>query len=345
MPSPDLPISHATHLVPFARFLDAIGSPIERGLEQMHLPASLIDTPDCYVPTQSLFGFVGLMADKEGIDDLGFRVAHETGLGLMGPSMAAQVSRSPTLLHGIRTFCDLVGREASNFWSWYVEGRDEVRFYVHRTFKPGTLGYTQTEWIGVIAMTTLVQLFAGPKWEPSRISLGTGKPVPRIARETLGDTRFLIAQPDVYIAFPRSMLSLRRYEHTGEPRLAVPQTPASSYGDEAAAVDFAGRLRQCLAPHLADGYPHITLASEIAATSVRTLQRRLSDLGLTYSDLVARARFDAAAKLLADSNAPIIEIALATGYSDPSHFARAFRRLAGVTPRQYRKQARPLSAE
>ena len=161
MTSPDLPVSHATHLVPYVRFLDRIGSPVGRGLEQMRLPGSLIATPDCYVPTESLFGFVGQMAEKEGIEDLGFQVAYQTGLGLMGPSLAAQVSRSPTLLHGIQTFCDLVGREASNFWSWYVEGRDEVRFYVHRTFKPGTPGYTQTEWIGVIAMTTLVQLFAG----------------------------------------------------------------------------------------------------------------------------------------------------------------------------------------
>ena len=31
----------------------------------------------------------------------------------------------------------------------------------------------------------------------------------------------------------------------------------------------------------------------------------------------------------------ITDIASLPGYSDPSHFARAFRRLAGVSPREY----------
>lgn len=345
MPSRDLPISHATHLVPYVRFLDRIGSPIESGLEQMHLPGGLISTPDCYVPTESLFGFVGHMARKEGIEDLGFRVAYDAGLGLLGPSLAAPICRSPTLLHGMQTFCQLVGKEASNFWSWYVEDEDEVRWHVHRTFKPGALGYTQTEWIGVLAMATVVQLFAGPKWQPSRICLGTRKSVPRIARETFGDTRFLTAQPDVYIAFPRSMLSLRRRHHTSDPRFDLPRTPRSPYGAEDAAADFAGRLMQCLEPHFADGYPHIALGSEIAGTSVRTLQRRLSDLGLNYSAVVNRARFDVASRMLTQTDAPITGVAFAAAYSDPSHFSRAFRRLAGVSPREYRKQARRLNAE
>ena len=36
---------------------------------------------------------------------------------------------------------------------------------------------------------------------------------------------------------------------------------------------------QCLEPHFVDGYPQITLAAEIADTSVRTLQRRLAEQG------------------------------------------------------------------
>lgn len=345
MVSSSLPISHATHLVPFARFLDRIGSPIEVGLEQMRLPGNLIAVPYCYVPTKSLFGFVGQMAKKEGIDDLGFRVCYEAGIELLGPSFAAQVSRSPTLLHAMEMFCRLVSQEASQFWSSHVEDQDEVRFYVHRTFKPGTLGYTQTEWIGVMAMVAVVGLFAGPSWAPDRISLGTRKPVPRIAAETLGDTRILTAQPDVYIAFPRSMLSLCRWQDVSDPPLQLPHTARAPYGAEKAATDFGGRLAQCLTPHFGDGYPQITLAAEIADTSIRTLQRRLAALGLSYSEVVSRARFAVASRMLTQTDAPVIEIAFATAYSDPSHFSRAFRRLAGVSPREYRRQTRQLSAE
>jgi AraC-like DNA-binding protein len=34
----------------------------------------------------------------------------------------------------------------------------------------------------------------------------------------------------------------------------------------------------------------------------------------------------------------LIDIAFASGYSDPAHFTRAFRRISGVSPRQFREQ-------
>ncbi len=340
MPNTDLPVSHATHLVPYVRFLDRMGAPIERALEQMHLPGGLLSTPDCYVPTASLFGFVGQAAGKEGIDDLGFRVAYAEGLGLLGPALAEKICRSPTLFHALQTFCHFVNQEASQFWSWIVEDQDEVRVHIHRTFEPGVLGYTQTEWIGVMGVVTIVQLFAGPRWQPSRISLGTRSPVPNCARETFGDTQFLTRQSDVYIAFPRSMVSLGRCQHSGDSRLDSPSAPPSTYASEEPEADFAGRLMQCLEPHFMDGCPRLTLAAEIAGTSVRTLQRRLAARGSSYSELVGRARFDVASRMLTETDAPSIQIAQATAYTDPSHFARAFRRIAGVSPSEYRKQAR-----
>jgi len=345
MPDADLPVSHATQLVPYVRFLGRIGAPTERALEQVHLPAGMLSTPDCYVPTASLFGFVGQAARKEGIDDLGFRVAYAEGLGLLGPSLAGKICRSPTLFHALQTFCHFVNQEASHFWSWIVEDDDEIRVHIHRTFEPGVLGYTQTEWLGVMALVTVAQLFAGARWEPSRISLGTRSAVPNSARETFGDTRFLTGQPEVYIAFPRSMVSLERCQHGGDSRFDPPDALPSTYANEEPEGDFAGRLMQCLEPHFLDGYPPITRAAEIAGTSARTLQRRLAARGSSYSELVDRARFDVASRMLAETDAPSIQIAQATAYTDPSHFARAFRRLTGVSPREYREQAQQRSAE
>ena len=43
-------------------------------------------------------------------------------------------------------------------------------------------------------------------------------------------------------------------------------------------------------------------------------------------------------KLLQDAGIKITEIALDVGYSDAAHFNRAFRRWAGITPREFRHQ-------
>jgi len=89
----------------------------------------------------------------------------------------------------------------------------------------------------------------------------------------------------------------------------------------------------------------VALGAEIAGTSVRTVQRRLADLGSSYSEVVDRARFDVASRMLTETDAPSIQVAQATGYGDPSHFARAFRRLTGLSPSKYRSQAGRVEAE
>ncbi|MGB5569392.1 MAG: helix-turn-helix transcriptional regulator, partial [Sedimenticolaceae bacterium] len=102
--------------------------------------------------------------------------------------------------------------------------------------------------------------------------------------------------------------------------------------------DFPSSLRSAIRPYLADGYPTVELAAELAGMSVRTLQRRLNQSDLSYSDLVKHLRFEVAADLLADPRNTVIDAACEVGYSDPAHFSRAFRQMAGVSPREFRRQ-------
>ena len=70
--------------------------------------------------------------------------------------------------------------------------------------------------------------------------------------------------------------------------------------------------------------------------SPRTLQRRLNKVGTTYSDLIQEVRYDIAVHLLKENNFKLLDIAYELVYSDPAHFTRAFQRMAGVSPREYR---------
>jgi AraC family transcriptional regulator len=59
-------------------------------------------------------------------------------------------------------------------------------------------------------------------------------------------------------------------------------------------------------------------------------------VGLTPHDYLIRRRVERTIELLSDTDMPLSEIALATGFADQSHFARRFRQHVGVTPRTYR---------
>jgi len=83
---------------------------------------------------------------------------------------------------------------------------------------------------------------------------------------------------------------------------------------------------------------HGELAAEIADLSTRTLQRRLADEELTYRDLLADVRYETKIDLMQDPEITVTDIANLPGYTDPSHFARAFRRMAVVNPCEYVQQ-------
>ncbi|HEV2600631.1 AraC family transcriptional regulator [Sphingopyxis sp.] len=73
--------------------------------------------------------------------------------------------------------------------------------------------------------------------------------------------------------------------------------------------------------------------------------RRFTDafhdaFGLSPWQYVMRARLDEAARRLCYGAEPVTEVALATGFASPSHFATAFARRFGVAPTRYRAAAR-----
>jgi AraC family transcriptional regulator len=62
--------------------------------------------------------------------------------------------------------------------------------------------------------------------------------------------------------------------------------------------------------------------------------------GVVPGEYLRQLRVDHAARQLAETDAPMLEIALGAGFADQAHFARAFRRAMGHSPREHRRQAR-----
>jgi AraC family transcriptional regulator len=60
-------------------------------------------------------------------------------------------------------------------------------------------------------------------------------------------------------------------------------------------------------------------------------------MGMSPTNYIAERRIERAKKLMQETELPIAEIALRSGFSSQSHFTTSFRRLAGVTPRSFRK--------
>lgn len=119
-----------------------------------------------------------------------------------------------------------------------------------------------------------------------------------------------------------------------------------------AVLGFRRKRREGEVPQPAGGLPkamryietnfHTALslarAAREAAMSVSCFERCLKkQTGTTFVTYLNSLRIARAKELLQANRAPMLQVALACGFGNQSHFNRVFRKIVGVTPGEYRK--------
>jgi AraC-like DNA-binding protein len=80
-------------------------------------------------------------------------------------------------------------------------------------------------------------------------------------------------------------------------------------------------------------------AARVAGLSVRSLHRKLVlETGLGFRDYLQRARVLAAMAALAEPQVRVADVAPRVGFESLGAFARAFRRLVGESPSEFRER-------
>ena len=112
---------------------------------------------------------------------------------------------------------------------------------------------------------------------------------------------------------------------------------------EAALADRRGdvsQLRTRVENAISSVLPHRRVrAGDVARTlgmSQRTLERKLSDEGLNFTELLQQLRRDLAVRYLKERNLHVSKIAWLLGFQEVSSFTHAFKRWTGKTPSQVR---------
>jgi len=108
-------------------------------------------------------------------------------------------------------------------------------------------------------------------------------------------------------------------------------------------TDILSRCKLYLLQKLTSGEPSAQALAQALGMSRRTLQRKLSALGLSYKSVLDATRHDLALRYLDDPERSIIDITFQLGFSEQSAFTRAFKRWSGATPTAYRAALRELA--
>ena len=96
------------------------------------------------------------------------------------------------------------------------------------------------------------------------------------------------------------------------------------------------RVREYVEAHLDETISLEQLAGVAGLSKYHFARAFKQSEGVTPHEYLVRWRVRRARELLAGTELPLSEIALASGFSDQSHFARRFRERVDVTPSCYR---------
>jgi AraC-like DNA-binding protein len=329
-----LPLTRCQFIIPFAHICDETGAPTEALLTRFRLPASLEEKPEHYIPILLAVRFVEAAQRSQGITDIGFEAARRLQFCHLSEKMRAVIRFSPTLFVALQQLCKWASLEDTTVSVWLERNDNHVRICSKIAGTAGMPHLEHSQWLQNIYVMNIVRQFSGPDWVPATMAFEARYEPSLETRSFWQNTRFMSDQNSSWIDIPVSFLDL--------PNLAS-ETPAPSHDDgvEPSGHEIVSAVKLMLPSYLDDRIPTIAEIAEMAGISIRSFQRKLSSAGVTYSDLLDGVRFENAAKLLRDTNAKIIDVAFSSGYTDPAHFTRAFRRFSGVTPREFRGKWKP----
>ena len=314
------------HPMGFGTYLNKHGVPVDKYLRQQGLP-TLCEDPNAFVPLQKAWAYWDSIARHED-PLLGWHVGRACGSHLLSRGLLKKIEHAPTLYQALKIFIQLASSEASHLRLGICERKEGILFYTHYPDIKDAPGYMVSQAYQIEVYLALVRHYAGPNWLPDEISIEVPV-IPAGLEDHLG-VRYVMNRQRAYLAVPRSCLHLSNPANTNTANFEKPIIHSNR-------LNYLDSLRIILRAYLSDGYISAQQAASLMDTSERTMHRRLSDYGIGYGALVDEVRFQAAREYLDDPDIRIIDVARSVGFDDASNFSRMFRRVGGLTPKEYRK--------
>lgn len=318
-------VGRAACVTPMIAALRDAGVPADRLLAKSGLNRFKIEDPNAIVPAKLLYDFLEIVAREETGPVIPPEVLSRYAWKNMGVRGAEFLATTD-----LRTAIQLAtlprARSLSNSTAMLqTQGR---RAEISATLEsPPGLARTWFEHLAMGLIIDLCKAAAGADWAPLEVCIredDLGDLAPLISDRTrieVGASRFAVVFPADDLA--RSMSGGRdaAAQALTEPRIEQTLAPRIETVLDALRVDFL---------------PTMDVLADLFNVSPRSMQRQLSEEGMTFFDVVDNWRCARALRLMANPNVTVQEICGRLRYSHPSHFIRAFKRWAGTTPGAFR---------
>lgn len=318
--------------------LEELGVDLQR-LQQRHPGEyALIEQELADTPMDAALAILMAAAEQIGDPDVGLHMGERGDfkrMGVYGYLLCNAHTLGEFFELGARYFNILFSTGIVRFQRGDAVSRVEYRHVTPTTLPPRH----DIEW-ALGSYVCFVRNLVGAHWHPVSVHLNYEAPPDTSELKRLFGEQLLFSERANVFEIENDLLDLPISD--SDPRLlAVMKAYAEQMMSELAHEDsFYQRVRLLTMQGLAEkGFGEQVLARRLGM-SASTLKRRLAELRLTFRLVKEDIIGTLARQSLEETALPISTIALNLGYSEHAAFNHAFKRMTGITPREFRNRNR-----
>jgi AraC-like DNA-binding protein len=305
-------------------------------LRRAGLPVTLFQQEKVYVSTAELFALWRSVAELSPDPGIGLKLGAETRLARSHPAgIAVMCSRTfGDALQRLGRYKQLTCPEEIRIRRTDQEATVEFYYVEAREAQPEVLVDMLLSWI----------LSVGRQGTDGRITplrLELSRPVKqRALLEDHFGCRVRFKADRNALVFRNSDLDQPFVTHNEELLDVIGTQLDSELKARHASNSVGDQVKQTLRQLLAGKRPTLQDVAQELGLSARTLQRRLTDSGITFQQVVEETRRELARHYLKQPTVELNEAAFLLGFADANSFFRAFQVWEGTSPTEWRTRIR-----
>ena len=294
-------------------------------LREFDLPLRCLSEPELGIPVDSVRRLLEACADRSGIESFGLRMAEARRLSEMGP-LGLLMREQPTLRLALEACADYANRLNAALYFTLEESSNVVILREDLILgRPGPLRQGTELAVGIVFR--VLQTFMGRHWRPLRVCFSHDAPTDRTEHDRLFGCRVEFGQAFNGIVCSRRDLDIAN--PTADPGLARLARQMLDAYPQQGSDKLTVQVRQLVVSLLGSGACSVEIVAQHLGVDRRTVHRRLSQEGETFSQIVASVRRELATVFLDDPNRNLAEVSALLGFSSLSGFSRWYRQQFG----------------
>lgn len=321
-------------LTNYAELARACGLDPLRMVAEAGLPSDCLREADLKVPADAVRELLEQSAQRSGIEAFGLQLAETRRLSNLGP--LALVVREEATLRGALAALARYGSLHNQALFLNVEevGRQVVLRQEMVVGRGAPMRQSTELALGVFFR--LLRVLLGSSWAPQRVCFTHAAPADRSVHERVFGPRVEFNHDFNGIVCTASDLDAPN--PGADPVMARYARQVLETNLQSGASGMAHEVRQLVFVLLPSGHCCVELVARHLGVDRRTVHRRLTREGETFSAIVEATRRELVVRYLDDGTQALSDVALLLGFAAPSAFSRWHQTQFGVSATRRRKE-------